>query len=164
MFKKSLWLRVVLLLVILSTIAVLPAFAADPKKENNVTANFAVSGTGNTEAITLPAAGMGSIALINYDGGGGGPLVVDFNGINYTIPPSTQGQSGVFNHVEISLAPGMYNYTASVAGVGNVTRSVEVVAGKVTSLGFVDNPDQHHTPTSAGALLYFENDMTAQVQ
>ncbi len=162
MFKNNLWLRVIPLLVILSAIAVFPAFAAAPS--GKVTANYAVYGTGNTGAIALPSAGMGSIVLINYDGGGAGPMLVDFNGIDYVIPPSTQGQSGVWNHVEINLAPGIYNYTASVAGIGSVTRSVEVVAGKVTSLGFVDNPDQHHTPASAGALLYYQSDMTAQAQ
>jgi hypothetical protein len=62
--------------------------------------------------------------------------------------------------VEINLAPGTYDYTASMGGIGSVTRSVDVVAGKVTSLAFMDNPDQYKTPASAGALLYFQGDVT----
>jgi hypothetical protein len=156
MFKKNLWLRVIPLLIIMSAVAAFPAFAAGPK----ATGDYAVYGTGNMGALVLPPAGMGSIALINYDGGSE-QLLVDFNGVDYIVPPAVNGTP---NHVEINLAPGTYNYTASVTGIGTVTRSVDVVAGQVTSLGFVNNPDQYHTSASAGALLYFQGDMTAQAQ
>jgi hypothetical protein len=152
------------LLIAISAVAVFPAFAKGPQDTaHDVTGNYAVYGTGNTGPLVLPSAGMGSIVLVNYDGAGE-PLMVDFNDIDYVIPASTQGQSGVWNHVEISLAPGIYDYTASVPGIGTVTRSVDVVAGKVTSLGFLDNPNQTNARPAAGALLYFEGDMTAQAQ
>ncbi len=159
MFNKNLWLRVISLLVILSAIAVFPAFASAPA--GKVTGNYAVYGTGNTGAIAMPSAGMGSIVLINYNGAGGAPMLVNLNGIDYVIPPSTQGGSGVWNHVEINLAPGAYSFTASVANDGIATNSVQVAAGKVTSLGFLTNPDQFHTPIDR-SLLFFQSDMTAQ--
>ncbi len=161
MFNKNLWLRVVSLLVILSAIAAVPAFASAPS--GKITGNYAVNGTGNTGEIAMPSAGMGSIVLINYNGAGGAPLLVDFNGVDYVIPPSTEGGSGVWNHVEINLAPGTYTYTASVANKGFNTSAVQIAAGKVTSLGFLTNPDQHHTSINL-ALLAFPGDMTAQAK
>ncbi len=84
---------------------------------------------------------MGSIELINYDGGSS-QLTVDFAGIDYVIPPSAQGGSGVWNHVEFSLAPGTYNYTASVVGnPSTINNTLTVQAGKVMSIGFYDNPE-----------------------
>jgi hypothetical protein len=160
MFKKNVWPRVIPLLIIVSAVAAFPALAASPKSEHTVTGNYAVYGTGNMGALVLPPAGMGSIALINYDGGSE-QLLVDVNGVDYVVPPAVNGTP---NHVEINLTPGTYDYTASVVGIGTVARSVDVVAGQVTSLGFVNNPDQYHTSASAGALLYFQGDMTAQAQ
>ncbi len=90
-------------------------------------------------SVTLPPAGMGSIVLINYDGGSE-ELDVNFAGTMYKVPPETNGTP---IQVEINLAPGSYNYTASVAGNHtSINNTIDVVAGKVTSLGFVDNlPD-----------------------
>jgi hypothetical protein len=90
-------------------------------------------------SIALPPAGMGSILLINYDGGSE-ELDVNFAGTMYKVPPET---NGIPSQVEINLAPGAYNYTASVAGNHTtINNTINVVAGKVTSLGFVDNlPD-----------------------
>ncbi len=87
-------------------------------------------------SITLPPAGMGSIVLINYDGGSE-ELDVNFAGTMYKVPPETNGTP---SQIEINLAPGAYNYTASVAGNHTtINNTIDVVAGKVTSLGFVDN-------------------------
>ncbi len=90
-------------------------------------------------SITLPPSGMGSIVLINYDGGSE-ELDVNFAGTMYKVAPETNGTP---SQVEINLAPGSYNYTASVAGNHTtINNTINVVAGKVTSLGFVDNlPD-----------------------
>ncbi len=87
-------------------------------------------------SIALPPAGMGSIVLINYDGGSE-ELDVNFSGTMYKVPPETNGAP---SQIEINLAPGSYNYTASVAGNHTtINNTINVVAGKVTSLGFVDN-------------------------
>ena len=87
-------------------------------------------------SITLPPSGMGSIVLINYDGGSE-ELDVNFAGTMYKVPPETNGTP---SQIEINLAPGAYNYTASVAGNHtSINNTIDVVAGKVTSLGFVDN-------------------------
>ncbi len=143
MLNKNLLLKVSSLLVIGAMFASAPALALakEPKEKSGheVTGNFAVIGTGNTGALTLPAAGWGSINLINYDGAGE-QLTVDFNNINYVLPASTQGGSGNWNHVEFSLAPGTYNWTASVTGNDTVLNgTISVAAGKVTSIGFYDN-------------------------
>jgi hypothetical protein len=87
----------------------------------------------------MPAPGMASVDLINYFGAGG-ELSVDFAGIRYTVPASLDGGSGVWNHLEFSLAPGTYNYTASVLGNDTIINdTITVEAGKVTSLGFYGN-------------------------
>ena len=146
MLNKNLLLKVSSLLVVGLMVAS-PAFAKSPKKSENhsegrledSTEQAAIWGTGNTGALALPAAGMGSINLINYDGGGE-QLTVDFNGIDYAVPASPLGGSGTWNHVEFSLAPGTYNWTASVMGNDTVVNgTISVVAGKVTSIGFYDN-------------------------
>ncbi len=143
MLNKNLLLKVTSLLAIgLMLNAPLVALAKGPEaKEDSKDNPSAVFGTGNTGALALPASGMGSIELINYDGGSS-QLTVDFNGIDYVIPASTQGGSGVWNHVEFSLAPGTYNYTASVTGnPSTINNTIVVEAGKVMSIGFYDNPE-----------------------
>ncbi len=146
MLNKSLVLKVTSLLAVglmLASAAGI-SYAAGPRerdKSSDGDDSSAVFGTGNTAALTLPASGMASVELINYDGGSS-QLTVDFNGIDYVVPPSTQGGSGVWNHVEFSLAPGTYNYTASVSGnESTINNTITVEAGKVTSLGFYDNPE-----------------------
>ncbi len=178
MLNKNLVLKVGSLLVIGMMLASAPALvlAKGPESKEDSTNNpSAIFGTGNTGALALPAAGMGSINLINYDGAGR-QLTVDFNGIDYVVPPSTWGGSGVWNHVEFSLAPGTYNYTASVTGNDTtLNETITVVAGKVTSIGFYDNPhksDQDSSRVGHGAeakprpalndLLFSVSDMTAQ--
>jgi hypothetical protein len=137
MLNKNLLLKVSSLLVIGLMVAT-PAVAL--AKEPKVTGDFAVYGTANTGALALPAAGMGSINLINYFGAGG-QLTVDFNGIDYVVPASPDGGNGVWNHAEFSLAPGTYNWTASVMGIDSVVNgTITVQAGRVTSIGFYGNP------------------------
>jgi hypothetical protein len=145
MLNKNLLLKVSSLLVVGLMVAA-PAFAKSPKESKDEgrledsTEQSAVWGTANTGALALPASGMGSINLINYDGGGE-QLTVDFNGIDYVVPASPLGGSGIWNHAEFSLAPGTYNWTASVMGNDSVVNgTINVVAGKVTSIGFYDNP------------------------
>ncbi len=144
MLNKNLVLKVTSLLAVGLMLVGAPAMvsAKGPEsKEDSKDNSSAIFGTGNTGALALPASGMGSVELINYDGGSS-QLTVDFNGINYVIPPSTQGGTGVWNHVEFSLAPGTYNYTASVTGNDSILNNTIVVqAGKVASLGFYDNPE-----------------------
>jgi len=145
MLYKNLLLKVSSLLVVGLMVAS-PAFAKSPKDSKpegrleDRSEQSAVWGTGNTGALTLPASGMGSIDLINYFGGGN-QLTVDFNGIDYAVPASPLGGSGTWNHVEFSLAPGTYNYTASAMGIDTIVNgTITVQAGKVTSLGFYGNP------------------------
>jgi len=78
---------------------------------------------------------MGSIVLINLDNGSE-TLTVNVGGTTYTVAP--QGGSGS-SQVEFNLAPGSYNYTASVPGISGINNSFTVTAGKVTSLSFQDN-------------------------
>ena len=97
------------------------------------------AGSANAGSIALPPAGMGSILLVNYDGGSE-ELDVNFAGTLYKVPPETDGTP---SQMEINLAPGTYTYSASVAGNHTtINNSIDVAAGKVISLGFVDNlPD-----------------------
>ncbi len=146
MLNKNLVLKVSSLLAVglmLASAAGI-SYAAGPRerdKSSDGDDSSAVIATGNMGALTLPAAGMASVELINYDGGSS-QLTVDFNGIDYVVPPSTQGGSGVWNHVEFSLAPGTYNYTASIVGnPSTINNTITVAAGKVTSIGFYDNPE-----------------------
>ena len=120
MLKRNLILRLVSALAAASAIGLLPAFTY---------------AAGSSAAITKPPAGMGSVVLINQDGGSE-TLSVNLGGTTYTVAP--QGGSGS-NQVEFNLAPGSYTYSASVPGISAINKSVDVVAGKVTSLSFQDN-------------------------
>ncbi len=86
--------------------------------------------------VSLPPAGMGSVVLLNQDTGPNEMLTVNFAGTTYTVAPQAGTAS---NLVQFNIAPGTYNYTASVAGIGNVNGTLTVPAGKVFSLAFVDN-------------------------
>jgi hypothetical protein len=121
MLRRNLVLRLVSALAAVSATGLLPAaiYAASP-----------------SAAITKPAAGMASVVLINQDTGKNETLTVTFNGTPYTIAP--QGGSSS-NRVEFSLAPGSYDFTASVPGITSVSHSIYVAADKVTSLSFQDN-------------------------
>ena len=120
MLKRNLILRLVSALAAASAIGLLPAFTY---------------AAGSSAAITKPPAGMGSVVLINQDGGSE-TLSVNLGGTTYTVAP--QGGSGS-NQVEFNLAPGSYTYSASVPGISGINKSIDVVAGKVTSLSFQDN-------------------------
>ena len=114
-----------LFLRLVSAMAIGLALASSPA--------FSYAATGS--ALTLPPAGMGSIVLVNLDGGNE-TLTVNFGGTIFTVPP----QGGVSpNQVEFNLPTGTYSYTASVAGIGSITNSITVVAGRVLSLAFSDN-------------------------
>jgi hypothetical protein len=178
MFNKNLLLRVSSLLVIGLMVAA-PAFAKSPKESKpegrleDSTEQSAIWATGNTGALALPASGMGSVNLINYFGAGD-QLTVDFNGIDYAVPASPDGGSGVWNHVEFSLAPGTYNWTASVMGNDTVVNgTIDVVAGKVASIGFYGNPanfngdkdsDDHEGSVDKDATVASASDKASDVR
>jgi hypothetical protein len=123
MLRRNLVLRLVSALAAVSAIGLLPAAAS--------------YAAGPSAAIARPAAGMASVVLINQDTGKNETLTVTFNGTPYTIAP--QGGSSS-NQAEFSLAPGSYDFTASVPGITSVSHSIYVAADKVTSLSFRDNP------------------------
>ncbi len=120
MLKRNLVLRLVSALAIASAVGLLPAvtYAA-----------------GSSAAITKPPAGMGSVVLINQESGNEA-LTVNLNGNSYTVP--AQGGSSA-SQVEFNLAPGSYTYNASAPGIAPINESVNVTAGKVTSLTFQPN-------------------------
>ncbi len=147
-------------------------YAHHPERE---TAPIPLSTLPPANTITLPPAGMGSIVWTNYNGGSN-ELDVDVAGTRFMVPPEANNTP---SRVEINLAPGTYSYTASVPGMTNdISRSVDVVAGKVTSLGFYSaNPgivvhnhsrnqgdDEHGfvTRDDFEKLLVTEEDLTAQ--
>jgi hypothetical protein len=142
-----------------------------------------------------PAAGMGSIVWLNSFGSGA-PLTIDLQRGNlvstrddhknthefivdsenlYTLPEATNSGMG---HLQLNLAPGTYNYTASVPNVGTVNGTIEVTAGQVIGLSFyggepktiVHNHSQSHghntdhtfSSTVFTKLLVAQEDMTAQ--
>jgi hypothetical protein len=85
--------------------------------------------------LSLPPAGLGSVVLVNQDGGNE-VLSVNFAGTTYTVAP--QGSSSP-NQVEFNIPPGTYSYAASVAGIGSVSGSVTIPQGHVISMAFIDN-------------------------
>jgi hypothetical protein len=121
MLKRNLVLRLASALAAASAVGLVPAFAY---------------AAGPSAAITRPSAGMASVVLINRDTASGETLTVNFGGTTYTIPP--QGGSSP-NQVEFNLAPGSYDFTASVPGISAISHSINVAAGRVTSLSFQDN-------------------------
>jgi hypothetical protein len=127
--------------------------------------------------IALPAAGMGSIVWTNYNGGSF-ELDVDLGGMRFKVPPEA---NNVPSRVEINLAPGTYTFTASVAGMNDISRSVDVVAGQVVGLSFysgspdivVHNVSRSHasadehtfvTQNDYDQLLMAQQDLTAQAR
>jgi len=119
--NRNLMLRLVSALAVASAIGLLPAFTY---------------AAGSGAAITKPPAGMGSVVLINQDTTSGATLTVTVNGTPYTVAPQSGSST---SQVEFNLAPGSYTYSANLPGVSAINQSVDVVAGKVTSLSFQPN-------------------------
>ncbi len=84
-----------------------------------------------------PQAGMGSIVWTNFMGGGN-ELDVDLGGRIYKIAPET---NAIPSRLQTTLAPGTYTFTASIADIGSVNRTVEVKAGQVIGLDFYGKAD-----------------------
>lgn len=151
----------------------------------------------NSWAPARPAAGMGSIVFFNSFGGGTS-LTVDLqqgtleavrdnkkdthefivNSDNlYTVPEATNNGMG---RLQLNLAPGSYNYTASVPDVGTVNGNFDITAGQIMGLSFyggdaktiIHNHSQshgnnnEHTSTSVifTKLLVAPQDLTAQAK
>jgi hypothetical protein len=95
----------------------------------------------------------------------------------YTVPEATNSGMG---RLQLNLAPGSYNYTASVPNVGTVNGSFDLTAGQVMGLSFyggdaktlVHNHSQSHgdntQPTTTSVvftkLLVAPQDLTAQAR
>ncbi len=104
-----------------------------------ISAPAASYAAGPASGLSLPPAGMGSVDVINYDGGGD-TLTVSLSGLNFQIPPSLNGGNHQWNHAEFNLAPGTYSYTASFPGNDTIAGgSFTVTAGRITGLGFYTN-------------------------
>ena len=198
MLKRKSLLNFGALLVVVLALASFPAisFARDtdthrdtgnkPDSDNNtLTQQFAIA---TSSPLALPSAGQGSLVFINYNGGSE-ELDVTVQNMLYKVPANVNGQHTWF---QVFLAPGTYDYTASVPGAQNAqTNSIDVVAGKVTQLGFVvdgtqtlvkvsDNHTSHEdkdrgsrdsdsgpqtvTTIIPGRLLEYTTDITAQVR
>jgi len=82
---------------------------------------------------------MGSVDVINYDGGSD-TLTVSISGLTFQIPPSLNGGNHQWNHAQFNLAPGTYSYTATFPNNDTIASgSVTISAGKITGLGFYTN-------------------------
>lgn len=151
----------------------------------------------NGWAPTRPAAGMGSIVFLNSFGSGTSltidlqqgsleavrdnkkdthEFIVSSDGF-YMVPVATDSGMG---RLQLNLAPGSYNYTASVPNIGTVNGSFDVTAGQIMGLTFyggdaktiVHNHSQSHgdnaTHSSTSVvftkLLAAPQDVTAQAR
>jgi len=130
MLKRNLVLKLGTLMIAVSALAASPTLIYAHKKDDDTTVAPIV--LANAAQIARPAAGMGSIVWTNYMGKGD-ELFVDLAGTQYAVPEET---NGIPVRGQISLAPGTYNFTASVPNVGSVTRSIDVAAGHVIGLSF----------------------------
>ena len=144
-----------------------------------------------------PAAGMSSIVWTNFNGNGaqlnidlerGNLVAVRENKQNthqfivdsqssYIVPTAANSIPG---RLQINLAPGSYNYTASAPDIGTVNGSFEVKAGQVIGLSFyggepktiVHNHSQSHGDNTKHTsesivftkLLVAQEDLTAQAR
>ena len=144
-----------------------------------------------------PAAGMSSIVWTNFNGNGaqlnidlerGNLVAVRENKQNthqfivdsqsaYTVPTAANSIPG---RMQINVAPGTYNYTASAPDIGTVNGSFEVKAGQVIGLSFyggepktiVHNHSQSHGDNTKHTsesivftkLLVAQGDLTAQAR
>lgn len=109
------------------------------------------------------ALAQGSLAWTNYTGD---ELTVDLNGTLYKIPPAVNNIPG---HLQINVAPGQYNYTASVPN-GSLNGQVTVIPGQVMGLNVsaklqpkpdydVGEPSPLPLPVE---LQLFQEDLTAK--
>jgi len=130
MLKRNLVLKLGTLMIAVSALAATFTLIYAHKKDDDTTVAPIV--LANAAQIARPAAGMGSIVWTNYMGKGD-ELFVDLAGTQYAVPEET---NGIPVRGQISLAPGTYNFTASVPNVGSVTRSIDVAAGHVIGLSF----------------------------
>jgi hypothetical protein len=113
-----------------SSLAVIALMIASPA------ASYAA---GPASGLSLPPAGMGSVDVINYDGGSD-TLTVSISGLTFQIPPSLNGGNHQWNHAEFNLAPGTYSYTATFPGNDTTASgSFTITAGKITGVGFYTN-------------------------
>ena len=110
------------------------------------------------------ASGQGSVVWVNYYGDS--DLTIDLAGTLYKVPPQTDGIPG---RLQIDLAPGTYNYTAS-APYGSVNGQVDVIPGAVVGLNVTadvpepidyDLGDEYEGPQPI-TLKLSEEDLTAQ--
>jgi hypothetical protein len=195
MLKRNLLLKISSLM--LATSMLLGAPAIIHAAQGTAGSSAASQSVANEWRPARPAAGMGSIVWLDSFGSGA-PLTLDLQRGNlvstrddhknthefivdsenvYTLPEATNDGMG---HLQLNLAPGTYNYTASVPNVGTVNGTAEVKAGQVTGLTFyggdprtiVHNHSQSHgnntKPTSESIvftkLLVAQEDMTAQAR
>ncbi len=94
---------------------------------------------GPASGLSLPPAGMGSVDVINYDGGSD-TLTVSLSGTTFQVPPSLNGGNQQWNHVQFNLAPGTYSYSATFPNDDtNAQGNFTVTAGRITGLGFYRN-------------------------
>jgi|GEM_PF-1209852 len=82
---------------------------------------------------TIASPGSTSIAWINYIGE---ELTVDLNGQLYKVPPSSNNIPG---RLQIEVAPGGYQYTASVPA-GSLNSELTAIAGQVVGLTIYADP------------------------
>jgi len=108
---------------------------------------------------------QGSVVWVNYYGDSS--LTVDLAGTLYQVPPQADGIPG---RLQIDLAPGLYNYTASVP-YGSVNGEVNVIPEAVVGLNIIadipepidyDLGDEYEGPQPI-TLKLSEVDLTAQV-
>jgi len=173
MLNKNLLLKVSSLLVMGAMLVGTPALALahSPKKGDEVNESV-VLGYGNAGPLTAAAPGMASVVMINYFGSGEA-LFVELGGKRYEIPAQSSASA---NHAQIQLAPGTYSFSASVPGIGDVTRSVDVTAGSVTGLNFYggspktlleSGDDGGNRPGPAitfEELLFAQSDLTGEIR
>lgn len=109
------------------------------------------------------APGQGSLAWTNYNHD---ELTVDLNGTLYKVPPAANNIPG---HLQINVAPGLYNYTASVPN-GSLNGQLTITAGQVIGLNVsaklqpepkydVGEPSPLPLPVE---LQLFQEDLTAK--
>lgn len=196
MFKKNLLLKFSSLMLAVLTLAGAPTIIYAAQGTTGGTAAPQAAPV-NEWHPTRPAAGMGSIVWTNYNGNGG-QLSVDLQRGNlesvredrqdthhfivdwqntYTVSPAMNNIPG---RMQVNLAPGTYNYTASVPDIGTVNGTLELKAGQVEDLSFyggepktiVHNHSQSHghntdhtfTTIVFTKLLEAEQDVTAQAR
>src|SRR5262245_10714171 len=118
----------------------------------------------------LPPVGIGSVVWTNHVGLGG-VLSVDLDGTLYKV---TEKSNDIPGRLQLNLTPGTYTYTASYPAAGSASRTIEVVAGKITELSFVNEqvisarcfePDRADDTCKPGwKVIVSQADITNQAQ